>query len=221
MRVGEVVVGPEAVAMTVAAAIKALVLSTALVIVSVLIAFFGLLVLGISSATPSGAAGRGWPGPHAVEVLQVQDADTIVVRMRDGPCGRGPCPGAEISVRVRGVDAPEVHLCRTSTSQSCAQCDAELVAGRQAAAAAKKLLTGAAVRIRDIGPDPYWGRYVATIELLSGGAWQSYADILISRDLAVPYDPAGAGTYRKPKPWCARDQPDKAPAGSAQRTEVR
>lgn len=223
MRMGAIAVGREDVAMTFAGLIRGLVIAAAALIVATVIGFAVLIALGVSSATPAGAAGAKWPGPHPVELIAVKDGDTVDVRFRDGPCGRGPCPGSEVSIRVRGIDAPEVHACHQAgvdkagrgKAQSCAACDAELALGRQAAATARQLLAGAAVRVRDIGPDAYNGRYVATIEVMSGGAWRSYADLMTAKGLAVAYDPQASGSYVKSKPWCARDQPASLPSGPA------
>lgn len=222
MRVGaSIAIGREDVAMTFAGLVRGFVLLIAAAIVATLIGFAAMVALGVASA---GAAGAKWPGPHPVELIAVKDGDTVDVRFRDGPCGRGPCPGSEASIRVRGIDAPEVHACHQAgadksgrgKAQSCAACDAELVLGRQAAATARQLLAGAAVRVRDIGPDAYNGRYVATIEVMSGGAWRSYADLMTAKGLAVAYDPQASGSYVKSKPWCARDQPAALPSGPAE-----
>jgi endonuclease YncB( thermonuclease family) len=214
VRLGTITIGSEAIAMTAGEIVRAVVLLIAGLIVGIVLGLAVLVGLGAMSAGAH-AAGAKWPGPHPVDVLRVLDGDTIRVRMRDGPCGRGPCPGAEVSIRVRGIDTPEIHRCRSTVSQSCAACDAEVAAGQRASAEARRILAGAAVRVRAIGPDPYAGRYVATLEVLTGDGWRDYGQMMISRDLAVPYDPEGAGSYRKSKPWCARDEPAAGPTGSA------
>lgn len=179
-------------------------------------------MLAMSLAAPASAAGPKWPGPWPVEVLAVKDGDTIDVHFTAGPCGRGPCPGSEASIRVRGIDAPEVHECRGGSktgrgkTQSCAQCPEELALGARAKARAIELLDGRqAVRIRDIGPDAYNGRYVATIEVLTGDGWESYGAIMLREELAVRYDPEADRNYRKLKPWCTRDRPAEEAAGPA------
>lgn len=167
-------------------------------------------VWGVSSLNlipPAQAAPRGsrWPGPFPVDVLEVKDGDTIDVRFRDGPCGRGPCPGAEMLIRVLGIDAPEAHRCSTkikaaSGGLSCAACPEEYALGRQALAFTKRFASeGDAARVSDIRPDKYGGRVVATFEVFRGGAWQSLGAALLTANLAVAYDGG-----KKTKPWCQK-----------------
>ncbi len=162
-----------------------------------------MLLLALWPTSAEAARGR-FPGPFPVEVLAVRDGDTVEVRFRDGPCGRAPCPGQELLVRILGIDAPEAHRCgqsragqRASGGSSCAACEAEWRLGRSARAELDSLLQGAAARVSDIRPDKYGGRIVANIEVLSGGSWRSAADHLQERGLAVAYDGG-----RKSKPWC-------------------
>lgn len=173
------------------------------------------ILVAMAVLSPAKAAGAPWPGPHPVEVLRVLDGDTVEVKFLSGPCGRGPCPGSVALIRVRGIDSPEVHLCRTGfkpgrgKSQSCAQCPEELRLGQEARAEADRLLGhGAAVRAREIGPDAYNGRFVARLEVISGG-WQDYGAVMIAGGHAVRYDPAADKSFAKAKPWCAAE-----PAGN-------
>jgi micrococcal nuclease len=165
---------------------------------------------GVSSLNlipPAQAASRSrWPGPFEVKVLDIKDGDTVDVQFGDGPCGRGPCAGAEVLIRILGVDAPEAHRCRAgkrgqaaSGGKSCAACDAEHQLGRRALAFTRDLVEGRPARASLMRPDKYGGRVVAKLEVLKDGAWLSVADALLSEELAIAYD-GGAKT----KPWCAR-----------------
>lgn len=146
-----------------------------------------------------------WPGPFRVSIEHVRDGDSVDVRFEEGPCGRGPCSGSEWTLRIRGIDTAETSRCRGRPRQSCAACEAEVKAGRQAAAHARRLLDGAvAARVRELGPDPYQGRIVGTLEILRGGGWVSYGALMMEAGLAVPYDPAARGSWEKTKPWCRR-----------------
>jgi endonuclease YncB( thermonuclease family) len=164
---------------------------------------------GVSSLTVPGAAAREtrrWPGPFSVDIVAVLDGDTVEVRFRDGPCGRGPCPGQVMSVRLLDIDAPEAHRCGArgarSGGQSCAACDAEHRLGRQALAFTRDLVEGKGqprpARVVAGRPDKYAGRIVAALEVLDAGRWRSVGAALIEAGLAVPYDGRA-----KQKPWCA------------------
>jgi endonuclease YncB( thermonuclease family) len=164
------------------------------------------LILLILLATAPGALAREarqWPGPFPVEVLGVLDGDTVEVRFRDGPCGRGPCPGQVMSVRLLDIDAPEAHRCGArgarSGGQSCAACDAEHRLGLEALAFARDLVEGRAARVSAGRPDKFAGRVVARLQVLRDGAWIDVAEALKRAGLAVAYD-----GRRKNKPWCDR-----------------
>jgi endonuclease YncB( thermonuclease family) len=166
---------------------------------------FLLAVMALLSwPTFADAAKARWPGPFPVEVLAARDGDTVDVRFVDGPCGRAPCPGQEVLVRILGIDAPEVHRCgqgrmgqRASGGHSCAACDAEWRLGKQALDELGRLLKGRAARVSQISPDKYAGRVLGRLEVFADGGWRAVADHLKEKGLAVAY-----GGGRKTKPWC-------------------
>jgi endonuclease YncB( thermonuclease family) len=171
----------------------------------------GMMVFGFFHIEGARAEPRSkWPGPFRVEVLAVTDGDTVQVRFAEGPCGRGPCVGQELGLRFRDIDTPEKALCGKpkpgkEQSQSCARCPEEVALGIKATAFIKRLLRpGAAVRARYLKPDPYSGRIVGTLEVLTGGRWRSASAGMIARKLASPYNPDKAGTYKKLKNWCLK-----------------
>jgi endonuclease YncB( thermonuclease family) len=126
---------------------------------------------GARSAAFAGArpAGLG-PGPnYPTEVVRVIDGDTFEARV-------AIWPGVEIKtrVRLRGIDAPELH----------ARCDDEWTRAQTARAALERILAQGGVIIAQVGPDKYAGRIDAVVStrntadvsaaLLAGGWARSY-----------------------------------------------
>jgi endonuclease YncB( thermonuclease family) len=85
---------------------------------------------------------------HAVEVLRAVDGDTFDARVT-------LWPGLDLNtrVRLRGIDAPELH----------ASCDTEFKKADAATKALRVLLAEGGVAIFNIGPDKYSGRVVADV----------------------------------------------------------
>jgi endonuclease YncB( thermonuclease family) len=106
---------------------------------------------------------------HPAEVLRVIDGDTFEARVR-------VWPGMDITtkVRLRGIDAPELH----------ARCEDERVKALAARDALVRLLAQGAVGITRVGQDKYGGRVdadVSTVEtpdisaaMLEGGFARRY-----------------------------------------------
>lgn len=142
-----------------------------------------------------------WPGPYTVTVAAVLDGDSIVVAL-DGDCPFGCREGIGgkpiITVRIAGIDAPEIHACRGEPHPSCAACPEELALAQRAKAEAVALAGGAgAVRIADLSPDKYSGRIVGDLQIKRAGEWVSLGAEMLRQGLAVPYDGG-----KKSKPWC-------------------
>jgi endonuclease YncB( thermonuclease family) len=120
----------------------------------------------LGSATPTRVDQRF---AYAAEVVRVIDGDTFEALV-------SVWPGVEIKtrVRLRGIDAPELH----------ARCDDEWARAQRARAALEKILAQGGVTIAQVGPDKYAGRVDATVStrntadvsavLLSGGWARSY-----------------------------------------------
>lgn len=117
-------------------------------------------------------------GPVAARVISVVDGDTIRVAAM-------VWPGHEISVsvRIRGIDAPEKN----------GRCEAERRAAERARAALEDMVGVGAVRLSSIGGGKYYGRVLADVEAADGTA---VAGALLSRDLVRPY---GGGRRQS---WC-------------------
>lgn len=128
--------------------------------------------LGAAGRAPAPAAARSRPVPggYPAEVLRVIDGDTFVARVR-------VWPGLAITtrVRLRGIDAPELH----------ARCREEWVKAQAARDALARLLAEGRVGIAAVGQDKYGGRVDATAStrrtadvsqaMLAGGFARPYA----------------------------------------------
>lgn len=114
-------------------------------------------------------------------VTAVTDGDTL--RVKASPW----LPGytVETSVRVRGIDTPELP--------SHASCTAEGELGTAARAVALLEFLGQPVALIAVAPDKYGDRVLATVQRTDGVDW---AGLMLAKGLAHPYD---GGTKA---PWC-------------------
>jgi micrococcal nuclease len=139
-------------------------------------AFFGAALL------LPGAEGRVqaevFRGPVQAEVIAVLDGDTFLANAHVWP-GQF----VRVNVRVRGMDAPEIH----------SRCPAEKRAALRARAALEELVGGGPVSISNIGGAKYYGRVLADVETADG---MPVTEIMLARHLARPY----SGGRRRP--WC-------------------
>jgi len=126
--------------------------------------------------SPYAMADAPLPGPIPAEVIRVVDGDTIKVRARIWVD-----QSVEVSVRLAGIDAPEIYRPR---------CDAEKAPAR-AAKEAVAAQVGDMVELRDIRNGKYAGRVVADTILSDG---ESLSARLVAQGHAIP---DGAE-----KPWC-------------------
>jgi endonuclease YncB( thermonuclease family) len=106
---------------------------------------------------------------HPVDVIRTIDGDTFEARVHLSP-------GLDVTtrVRLRGIDAPELH----------AQCEKEFRMAEAASRALQRLLAEGEVTIYNIGPDKYQGRVDADVvtkwtpnvssALLAGGYARAY-----------------------------------------------
>lgn len=117
-------------------------------------------------------------GGHPAEVMRVLDGDTFEARVRIWP-------GVEVTtrVRLRGIDAPEMH----------ARCDDERTKAVAARDALTKILGEGAVGISRIGQDKYGGRVDADV---STARTPDVSAALLERGLARRY----SGGRRES--WC-------------------
>jgi len=99
-----------------------------------------------STSAPSDAASR--VGAYPAEVIRVIDGDTFQARVR-------AWPGLDVDtkVRLRNVDAPELH----------ARCADELARAQAARAALETMLAAGGVTLSRVGIDKYGGRVDALV----------------------------------------------------------
>jgi endonuclease YncB( thermonuclease family) len=138
---------------------------------------FALLAL-LWAANPAHAGREFLAGPVAVDVLEVIDGDTFLARAK-------VWPGHEVtvSVRLRGIDAPERR----------AKCDRERAAAEEARLALEHVLSAAPVLIRNISGDKYFARVIADAgndDVLDA------ASFMLELELARPYQGG------KRRGWC-------------------
>ena len=110
-------------------------------------------------------------GPVSADIVRVIDGDTVEVTAYPWPQ-----QSVDVLVRIRGVDAPEMH----------AKCDLE----RENALKAKDRLSQflsqpGRVYLTSISGDKYFGRVVADLGYANGA---DAASMLILEHLARPYD---------------------------------
>ena len=130
-------------------------------------------------STSAGAAGKGdvVRGPVEARVERVLDGDTFVAVAQVWP-GHS----VRVSVRIRGIDAPE----RKS------RCAEERAAGEAARQALEALFADAPVAISNIGGGKYYGRVLADVTAHDG---RDAAETLIGKGLARHYSGGRRGPY--------------------------
>jgi endonuclease YncB( thermonuclease family) len=109
------------------------------------------------------------PGPVEARVLRVIDGDSFVAEAHVWPGHK-----VTVSVRIRGVDAPEIR----------SRCAAEREAAEGARAALEAMIAGRPVALTNIGGGKYYGRVLADVTAHDGRA---VAAAMIAESLAKPY----------------------------------
>ncbi len=137
--------------------------------------------LAALDATPAagGAPREIVPGPVPFEVLKVHDGDSF-----SGEAAIWPGQRVAVSIRIRGIDTPEMR----------SKCAAERQMARLARSElARRLADKGGVELRNIGGGKYHGRVLADVRLADGA--DLAAEMLQTR-LARPY------RGRKRAAWC-------------------
>lgn len=150
------------------------------------------LAVPMLAALASGAAAQVnvskratvFPGPYVAEIVRIIDGDTVAVSVALWPGLR-----ADYSVRVRGIDAPEILR---------PDCEEERAWGEQARAQAERLYPpGQEVRLHNVSYDAFSGRVVADIRRWRSDRWLSFANEMLERSMAVEWAPRQANVA-----WC-------------------
>ena len=116
-----------------------------------------------------------------VQVVRVHDGDTFAVNIPN----THPLFGESISVRVRGIDAPEMHGHGPCEKQRAVE--AQLFV-------AQILVNSRNIRLLHLGRDKYF-RILADVEVDG----LSLSAELLKKGLAYPYD----GKHKTPHDWCS------------------
>ena len=110
-------------------------------------------------------------GPVAAEVVSVLDGDTVVVEAKPWPQQT-----ISVSVRIRGIDAPELH-------SRCPEIRIRAMAARRALAS-MLAAGGGRLSLSSISGDKYFGRVVADVISTDG---RDAAVTLLEAGLVLPY----------------------------------
>jgi len=113
---------------------------------------------------------------YFAEIVRIIDGDTIEVRVDLWPNLQG-----NFSVRIRGIDAPEIHR---------PNCNRERELGVVARAQAERLYDpGSFVKIENVQEDAFAGRVVADVKRWRSDRWLSFADEMLDREMVVKWHP--------------------------------
>ncbi|BCH21742.1 thermonuclease family protein [Mesorhizobium sp. L-8-3] len=121
---------------------------------------------------------RPFPGPVEATVIEVIDGDTFLAEAHVWP-GHS----VTVNIRIRGIDAPEMK----------ARCSKEREAALLARDELNALITGASIRLSNIGGAKYYGRVLADVATQDG---LSVGPALLARALVRPYSGGKRGG------WC-------------------
>ncbi len=142
-----------------------------------------LRITSVQTSQPLPVA-AGFPGPFRSEIVRVLDGDTFRARVQ-------VWFGQEIttSVRIRGFDAPEIK----------GKCAEESKAAQEATDMLRDILSGGPVTLHNIGPDKYFGRVVASVQVkLKDGVETDVAQMMIAAGMGRPYNGGTRGG------WCEK-----------------
>jgi len=127
--------------------------------------------LGAKSACAFDWRSNKIDGPVSADIVRVIDGDTVEVTAYPWPQ-----QSVDVLVRIRGVDAPEIH----------AKCDIERQGALRAKDRLSKFLSQPGhIYLTGISGDKYFGRVVADLGFANG---DDAASMLILEHLARPYD---------------------------------
>lgn len=136
------------------------------------------LFLALTALTSPTAAAESIPGPVEARVLRVIDGDSFVAEAHVWPGHT-----VTVSVRIRGIDAPEAR----------SRCEAEREAAGRARAALEALIAQGPVGMTNIGGGKFYGRVLADVTAHDG---RTIADALVEDGLARIYGGGKRGS------WC-------------------
>ena len=128
------------------------------------------LVSPLSAGAKTSTVRETIAGPVSAEIIEVIDGDTILV-----DASPWPQQTIEVYVRLRGIDAPELH----------SKCAAVREEAERAQAALEEIMPASGeVQLTKISGDKYFGRILADVTIADG---RNPADMLLSSGYAVSY----------------------------------
>ncbi|OAN76097.1 hypothetical protein A8B78_15165 [Jannaschia sp. EhC01] len=146
-----------------------------------------LASMALVFAMPCAAQEQRFEGPYVGTVQRVIDGDTFVAQVEIWPN-----LSSGVSVRLRGVDAPEVLR---------PGCEEERLQGTLARVELMELLPeGQLVELSDVGPDSFFGRIVADVDRVADERAFSVTILMERRGFLVPYE-----RNQDTNPWCPAD----------------
>lgn len=133
-----------------------------------------------------------FPGPYNAQVIRVIDGDTLDISVALWPGLR-----ADYSVRIRGIDSPEIFR---------PDCSEERDWGEEARAQAERLYpVGKEVQVLNVSYDSFYGRVVADVKRWRSDRWLSFADEMLVRGMAERWEPGQSNIA-----WCLIASGDEA-----------
>jgi endonuclease YncB( thermonuclease family) len=143
----------------------------------------GLTAAFLTNTTPADA--DVFDGPYFGEVTRVIDGDTFEARV-----DIWPDISATVSVRLRGVDAPEIHR---------PECDNEDYQGQRAFEALQhELPVGQRIRLQQVSAGSFSGRIIANVDRMAPQRGAPVQSLAALRDYLIDYENGGD----VPNPWC-------------------
>jgi len=136
------------------------------------------LILYLPLLVCAASASQTVSGPVEARVLRVIDGDSFVAEARVWPGHT-----VTVSVRIRGIDAPEMK----------SRCEAERLAAKRSRAALEAMIGAGPVGMTNIGGDKYYGRVLADVTTPDGRA---VAPAMIADNRARAYSGG------KRRAWC-------------------
>ncbi len=136
-----------------------------------------ILALTVALIAPA-AAGERFAGPVEARVLDVIDGDTLKAEALLWPGHR-----LTVSIRIRGIDAPEMK----------SRCHAERLAAQAARDELARLIAGGTISVSNVAGAKYYGRVLADVATPDG---RNIAPAMLSMALVRPYGGGRRGG------WC-------------------
>ncbi|MEJ6389516.1 thermonuclease family protein [Gymnodinialimonas ulvae] len=138
---------------------------------------------------PLSAQAEEFEGPFFGEVLRVIDGDTFDARVNIWPDVT-----TEVSIRIRGIDAPEMHRSE--------DCEEEAYYGSLARLELEDMLpNGTEVRLEYIEPGSFSGRFIADVLRRNTERGSRIDTMMMRTDYVVPWSPGDDAVD-----WCAHFQ---------------